>query len=133
MKSRDTLVRLKRFHVEEKRRRVLQIETMIAEFARMASDLDREIAVEEQRAGIMDMTHFAYPTYARAARTRRDNLLRSADELKGQLDEARFHLEEAAADLAKEQSLEVREKISDRLTDLTGPDLGIGGLRAIQA
>jgi len=126
-------MRLKRFHVEEKRRRVMQIETMIGEFARMAGDLDREIAIEEQRAGITDMAHFAYPTYARAARARRDNLLRSADELKGQLDEARSHLEEAMADLAKEQSLEVREKVSDHLTELTGPGLMSGGLRAIQA
>jgi flagellar export protein FliJ len=133
MKSRDSLVRLKRFHVEEKRRRVMQIETMISEFARMATDLDREIAVEEQRAGITDMTHFAYPTYARAARARRDNLLRSTDELKGQLDEARLHLEESMADLAKEQSLEVREKVTDHLTELAGPGLISGGLRAIQA
>ncbi len=43
MKSRDTLLRLKRFQVEERRRRVAQIEAMIAEFSRMASDLDREI------------------------------------------------------------------------------------------
>jgi len=133
MKSRDSLVRLKRFHVEEKRRRVVQIETMIGEFSRMAGDLDREIAVEEQRAGITDMTHFAYPTYARAARTRRDNLVRSADELRGQLDEARLHLEEAMTDLAKEQSLEVREKVSDRLTEIAAQDLHTGGLRAIQA
>jgi flagellar export protein FliJ len=133
MKSRDSLVRLKRFHVEEKRRRVLQIETMIGEFARMAGDLDREIAVEEQRAGITDTTHFAYPTYARAARTRRDNLMRSADELKGQLEEARLHLEEAMSDLAKEQSLEVREKVSDHLNDIAGQGLVVGGLRAIQA
>ncbi len=69
MKSRDTLVRLKRFQVEEKRRRVAQIESMINEFARMANDLDREIALEEQRAGISDQSHFAYPTYARAARS----------------------------------------------------------------
>ena len=51
MKSRDTLIRLKRFHVDEKRRRVSQIETMIAEFQRMAGDLDREIENEERRAG----------------------------------------------------------------------------------
>ncbi len=44
MKSRDTLVRLKKFQVDEKRRRVAQIEMMIAEFGRMAGDLDREIA-----------------------------------------------------------------------------------------
>ena len=33
MKSRDTLIRLRRFQVEEKRRRVAQIEMMIADFA----------------------------------------------------------------------------------------------------
>ena len=44
MKSRDTLVRLKRFQLEEKRRRVRQIEMMLAEFTRMIGDLDREIA-----------------------------------------------------------------------------------------
>src|SRR5271154_3964888 len=95
MKSRDTLIRLKRFHVEERRRRLAQIETMIGEFARMATDLDREIALEEQRAGISDTAHFAYPTYARAARARRDNLLRSGEELRGQLDEAKANLDMA--------------------------------------
>lgn len=110
MKSRDTLIRLKRFHVEERRRRVAQIEAMIAEFARMAADLDREISVEEQRAGISDTSHFAYPTYARAARNRRDNLLRSSDELRDQLNEAKVLLEEAVADLGKITSLEGRER-----------------------
>ena len=51
MKSRDTLIRLKRFQVEEKRRRVAQIEMMIAEFDRMAVDLDREIAVRGAEGG----------------------------------------------------------------------------------
>ena len=77
MKSRDTLLRLKRFQVDEKRRKLSQIETMVAEFERMATELDREIASEEARAGIADRTHFAYPTYARAALQRRDNLIQS--------------------------------------------------------
>ena len=89
MKSRDTLLRLKRFQVDEKRRRVSQIEMMIADFHRMASDLDREIQSEEARAGISDPAHFAYPTYAKAALGRRDNLRQSADNLKGQLEEAK--------------------------------------------
>ena len=55
MKSRDTLIRLKRFQVEEKRRRVRQIEMMVAEFTRMIGDLDREIANEEKRAGITEL------------------------------------------------------------------------------
>ena len=89
MKSRDTLIRLKRFQVEEKRRRVRQIEMMVAEFTRMAADLDREIANEEKRAGISDPQHFAYPTYARAAITRRDNLKSSIGELAIQIEEAK--------------------------------------------
>ena len=110
MKSRDTLIRLKRFQVDEKRRRVAQIEAMIAEFVRMAADLDREILAEEQRAGISDPSHFAYPTYARAARTRRDNLKNSTAELRGQLEEAKVRLEEAIAEHAKVQTLDGREK-----------------------
>ena len=67
MKSRETLIRLRKFQVDEKRRRVAQIESMVADFDRMAADLDREIATEQDRAGIHDPTHFAYPTYAKAA------------------------------------------------------------------
>jgi flagellar FliJ protein len=110
MKSRDTLIRLKRFQVDEKRRRVAQIEAMIAEFVRMAADLDREILAEEQRAGISDPSHFAYPTYARAARSRRDNLKNSTAELRGQLEDAKVLLEEAIAEHAKVQTLDGREK-----------------------
>ncbi|MGB6284887.1 MAG: flagellar export protein FliJ, partial [Xanthobacteraceae bacterium] len=65
MKSRETLVRLKKFQVDEKRRKVAQIETMIAEFDRMSGELEREIRVEQDRAGIHDPAHFAYPTYAK--------------------------------------------------------------------
>jgi flagellar export protein FliJ len=106
MKSRDTLARLRRFQVDETRRRVGQIEAMIAEFSRMARELEREIAIEEQRAGISDISHFAYPTYARAARARRDNLQRSAEELTIQLDEARLFLDEALAGSGKGRILD---------------------------
>src|SRR6266704_3981363 len=99
MKSRETLIRLKKFQVDERRRKVAQIEGMIAEFERMAGDLDREIKTEQERAGIHDPAHFAYPTYAKAAMTRRENLKRSADELKVQLGDAKATLEEAFQDL----------------------------------
>jgi hypothetical protein len=75
MKSRNTLIRLKKFQVEERRRKVAQIEAMIADFQRMGADLDREIVAEQERAGIHDPTHFAYPTYAKAAMTRREKLM----------------------------------------------------------
>lgn len=114
MKSRDTLLRLKRFQVDEKRRHVAQIEMMVADFHRMASDLEREIAQEQERSGITDITHYAYPTYAKAAMTRRDNLIRSADELKGQLDAARDDLAEAFEELKKLELLDERDAARER-------------------
>ncbi len=117
MKSRDTVLRLKRFQVDEKRRRVAQIEFMISDFERMASELDREIQIEEQRAGISDKAHFAYPTYARAAMQRKENLLRSADDLRGQLQDARMELEAAFEELKKFEILDDREQARERTTE----------------
>lgn len=114
MKSRDALMRLKRFQVDEKRRKLSQIESMIAEFKRMAGELDREIAAEEARAGISDRAHFAYPTYARAAIQRRDNLLQSAQDLDSQRNDARAELEEAFEDLKKFEILDGRETIKEQ-------------------
>jgi flagellar protein FliJ len=114
MKSRDTLIRLKRFQLEEKRRRVRQLEMMLAEFTRMSAELDREIANEERRAGISDPRHFAYPTYARAASVRRDNLKSSIAELAAQIEEAKAAQEESQAELLKFEALESRDKANDR-------------------
>ena len=96
MKSRETLIRLKKFQVDEKRRKVAQIEGMIAEFDRISADLDREIKAEQDRAGIQDPSHFAYPTYAKAAAVRRDNLKRSADEMRIQHERIFLQLGHAA-------------------------------------
>ncbi|HEX3440108.1 MAG TPA: flagellar export protein FliJ [Pseudolabrys sp.] len=110
MKSRETLIRLKKFQVDEKRRKVAQIETMIAEFDRIAAELDREIKVEQDRAGIHDPGHFAYPTYAKAAMTRKENLKRSTDELRVQLDDAKATLGEAFEELKKVEMLDERDQ-----------------------
>lgn len=110
MKLQESVLRLKRFQVEEKRRRVAQIESMASEFTKIAHELEQEIALEEQRAGIFDASHFAYPTYARAARARRDNLERSARDLMAQLDDARARLLEAVAELDKAEGADGRDR-----------------------
>ncbi len=114
MKSRETLIRLKRFQVDERRRKVAQIEGMIAEFDRMGVDLEREIKTEQERAGIHDPGHFAYPTYAKAAIQRRENLKRSADELREQLDNAKATLGEAYEELKKVELLDERDQARER-------------------
>jgi flagellar export protein FliJ len=114
MKSRDTLIRLKKFQVDEKRRKVAQIESMIADFDRMGADLEREIKTEQERAGIHDPGHFAYPTYAKAAIQRRENIKRSGDELKGQLDAAKDALADAFDELKKVELLDERDQQRER-------------------
>ena len=108
MKSRAALIRLKRFQVDEKRTRVVQIESMIADFENSIADLDAQIASEQERAGINDPTHYAYPTFAKAALQRRDNLKASVADLESQLDGAREELEAAFEELKKIELLEER-------------------------
>jgi flagellar protein FliJ len=83
------------FDVNQSRGRANQIETMIAEFDRMCIDLGRQIEAEEKHARICDPAHFAYPTYAKAARERRAKLQRSTDALRIELDRLRFEANEA--------------------------------------
>ena len=117
MKSRNTLIRSKKFQLDERRRKVAQMEAMIADFQRMAADLEREIVAEQGRAGIHDPSHFAYPTYAKAAIARRENLKRSIDELVAQLNGARIALQENAEELKRVELLDEREQIRDRAAD----------------
>jgi flagellar export protein FliJ len=117
MKSRDSIIRLKKFQVDEKRRKVAQIEAMIAEFERIAGDLDREIHAEQERTGIHDPTHFAYSTYARAALGRSENLKRSAEELAGQLDRAQTALQESFEELKKVELLGERDQMRERFAE----------------
>ena len=109
MKSRDAQIRMKRFQIEERRRQVGQIETMIEEFGRMVGDLDHEIAAEHRRTGIEDEKHFAYSTFARAARQRRTNLQTSIADLGQQLETAKAALDLAMAELQREEEKLERE------------------------
>ena len=92
----ERLHRSKEFEVGQNRWRANQIETIIAEFDRICIDLGHQIEAEEMRARICDPAHFAYPTYAKAARERRAKLQRSADALKIELDKLRFEMSEVA-------------------------------------
>ena len=114
MKSRDAQIRMRRFQIEERKRQVGQIETMIEEFGRMIADLDVEIAAEHRRTGIEDEKHFAYSTFARAARQRRANLQTSITDLGQQFDQATAALELAQAELEKEEEKQQRELAEGR-------------------
>lgn len=119
MKSRESLIRLHRFQVDEKRRQVADIEAMIADFRRMEQDLDHQIISEQERSGISDVTHFAYPTFAKAAMDRRDNLRASIEELESQLADAKDDFSEAYSELKKYELMQEKE-VDRRRSEIAG-------------
>lgn len=109
MKSRENLLRLKHFQVQEKTRQLAQIDMMLAEFERMSGDLLAQIDVEEKKAGISDINHFAYPTFAKAARQRVDNLAISVRDLQEKRQNAEEALLEAEENLKKAEAKDARD------------------------
>jgi flagellar FliJ protein len=109
MKPRDAALRVKRFEVSEKARTVVSMESMIGDFERMANDLARQIAAEEERTGVKDTSHFAYSTFAKAASLRRMNLLNSVADLRAKLDAAKREHEEMANELSKLEPVSARD------------------------
>jgi hypothetical protein len=74
---------------------VAQIELTIAEYDRNAKALENAIRAEEDRTGIHDPAHVAYPAAAKGKIERRDNLMRLIDSLKRQLVHAKAALDRA--------------------------------------
>jgi hypothetical protein len=109
MKSREAALKLKRFEVDEKGRKVAGLEHMIREFETMASDLDRQIQAEEDRTGQKDPQHFSYSTFAKSASQRRDNLRASIAELRVRLELAQRERDEATEQLTRVSQPESRD------------------------
>lgn len=114
MKSPEAAIRAIRFDADEKSRKVSDLEQMIREFEVMASDLERQIQAEEDRTGIRDAAHFAYSTFARSAAQRRDNLVASANGLRGKLEAAVRDRDEALEQVTKANSTDPRTNSRNR-------------------
>ena len=87
--------------VADLKKRIPILKRLITDCDHLAADLEQEIRNEEDRVKIHDPAHFAYSIYARATASRRDNLRRSADELKAHLagaEKALIELGEATLD-----------------------------------
>src|SRR5258708_38074076 len=81
MNRTDTLLRLKRFRVDEVKRRIAAIEAMKADLERKLTDLDDNVAREKLRAGHSDIGRLAFPSFLRSIETRRENLRTTLKEI----------------------------------------------------
>ena len=101
MRSKDSMLRLHRFKVEDKRRQVSEIEFMISDMEAKVTEFNQQIELEEKRNGVSDVNHFNYSMTAKSIRVRADNIKKSVDDLVAQLSTAKADLEEEEAELRK--------------------------------
>ncbi|MBA4208284.1 MAG: flagellar export protein FliJ [Parvibaculum sp.] len=110
MRNRESLIRLHKFQVDEKRRKVAELELMLAEFRQRERDLEAQVEAEQRKAGISDVAHFAYPMFAKSVIRRRENILESIEGLEVQLEVAKEELSAAFRELKKYELLEDSRK-----------------------
>lgn len=110
MKSRQSLIRLRRFQVEEKQRQVSEIEMMMNDLKQKQFDLHEQVRFEQERSGITDVTNYAYPTFAKSAKERADNIQVTVDGLQSQHDMAQNDLAESFEELKRVELLEEKER-----------------------
>jgi flagellar export protein FliJ len=81
MKRGDTLMRVKRFRVDDLKRRLATLDGMKADLDRKLSDLEESVAREKQRANDSDIGRLAFPSFLRSIDTRRENLKATLKEI----------------------------------------------------
>ena len=116
MRSRESLLRLSRFRVEDCRRQVSDMDMMIQDLMRKHDDLDAHVKFEEQRTGVSDPNSVSYSMAAKSVRVRRDNILKTVGELRDQHEAMIDRMKEAEADLRKVEMLVEKEAPSHKAT-----------------
>ncbi|HTP78756.1 MAG TPA: flagellar FliJ family protein [Rhizomicrobium sp.] len=99
MKRGDTLIRLRRFRVDEMKRRMATLDGMKADAERKLSDLEDSVARERQRAGDSDIGRLAFPSFLRSIESRRENLKATLKEIERERVTAQADLNAAFQDL----------------------------------
>jgi flagellar export protein FliJ len=119
MKRGDTLIRLRRFRVDEMKRRMATLDGMKADAERKLSDLEDSVARERQRAGDSDIGRLAFPSFLRSIETRRENLRATLKEIERERVTAQADLNAAFQELkslefATEQQAKRAQEIEAR-------------------
>jgi flagellar export protein FliJ len=81
MKRRDSLLRLKRFRVDELKRRVATLDEMRADLEKKLGDLDDTVVRERQRASDSDIGRLAFPSFLQSIDVRRKNIQNTQKDL----------------------------------------------------
>jgi flagellar protein FliJ len=116
MKRQDTLLRLRRFRVDDLKRRMATLDGMKADVERKLADLEDSVARERQRAGDTDIGRLAFPSFLKSIEIRREKLGETLKDIERERESCQNDLSTAFQDL---KSLEfANEQQEKRLAEI---------------
>ena len=110
MKGLDSLIRLHRWQLDEKRRHLVELERLAQRLAAQIHDLEVEIRNEQQVAGSSTEAARTYGDYVQAVIGRREKLDASLAGLQSQRVVAKEGVAEAYSELKKYELVKVRNQ-----------------------
>lgn len=134
MSGLDSLIRLHRWKLEEKRRLLAELEALMDDLRTRANDLEVEILNEQKAAADSEEAGFAYGAYAAEAIHRREILAQSASELEEKIEAARDDVKEAFQEakkyeIALERKLERERIVTARRERIVEDDVALDMFR----
>jgi flagellar FliJ protein len=81
MKRRGSLLRLKRFRVDELKRRIATLDEMKSDLDKKLTDLEDSVVRERQRASDSDIGRLAFPSFQQSIEVRRKNIRTTMSDL----------------------------------------------------
>jgi flagellar export protein FliJ len=106
MKSRQALIRLHKWQVDDIRRRLGELEVMRREFVDKRAELEGTLADERRFGESSPIGAFAYPSFAKAMTERRDKLEESIQNIEREIEATKAALGDAYRELKKFEVLE---------------------------
>jgi flagellar export protein FliJ len=110
MSALPTLIRVAKWNMEEKRRTLVGLETLMANLQANRQQLETELEREQRSARHDEEALVFYGNYARAVIERRENLDRSAAELQEKVDVAHQEVTEAFQEVRRYEIVWEREQ-----------------------
>ncbi len=101
MTALDSMVRVHRWVLDEKQRKLVDLRTLLEKLKLDLETLDRELEGEREAAGASDDAGAAFPAYAAAAIDRRRKLCETIANLEQETEAAREEVTEAFGELKK--------------------------------
>jgi len=134
MKGLPTLIRVRQWELEEKRRKLADLEGLAAQLDEAIQRLDDEVKMEQGIAQSSLEVNFAYAPYAQAAIERRRTLLASLDDVKQQIEAAHEEVTMAYQELKKYEVAQDNRRRrtraeANRREQIVLDEIGIEGFR----